>query len=202
MERRHLKVFVSLSLFSILLFSFSIVYSTLVAQEKESKLDSSRYPDTTAAKTEVSEDRADSTKANPRICISLKKGGRIIIELYPDQAPIAVNRILELVKKDFYDGLRFHRVEDYLVQTGKGDIEIEPIEGEMFGQDLKHEVGMVGMARLPDDYDSATTQFYICKKRLPRLNGEYTLIGKVVEGMDLVFKIKKGDKIKSIDIVE
>ena len=113
-----------------------------------------------------------------------------------------VERVLELVKKGFYDGLRFHRVEDYLIQTGRGDIEIEPIEGEMFGQDLKHEVGMVGMARLPDDYDSATTQFYICKKRLPRLNGEYTLIGKVVEGMELVFKIKKGDKIKSIDIVE
>jgi len=144
----------------------------------------------------------DPLKSNPRICINLRKGGKIIIELYPDQAPKAVERILALVKKGFYNGLRFHRVEPYLVQTGKKDIEIEPLIGEMFGEDLKHEVGMVGMARLPDDYDSATTQFYICKKRLPRLNGEYTLFGKVVEGMDLVMKLKKGDKIGTVEIVK
>lgn len=146
--------------------------------------------------------QGDSLKSNPRICITLKKGGRIIVELYPDQAPKAVERVISLVKKGFYDGLRFHRVESYLIQTGKKDIEIEPLIGEMFGQDIKHEVGMVGMARLPDNYDSATTQIYICKKRLPRLNGEYTLIGKVIDGMGEVMKVKKGDKISTVRLLD
>jgi cyclophilin family peptidyl-prolyl cis-trans isomerase len=60
---------------------------------------------------------------------------------------------------------------------------------------------MVGMARLPDDYDSAKTQFYICKQHLPLMNNEYTLFGKVIQGIDIVKKIKKGDKIKAIAIV-
>ncbi len=200
MKVRNFKSLAVSMLFSILFLSFLIISSHSVAQNRELGEVASDSIDTTSA--EVVENQSDTLKTLPRICINLKKGGRIVIELYPDEAPLAVERVLELVKRGFYNGLRFHRVEDYLVQTGRGDIEIEPIEGEMFGQDLKHEVGMVGMARLPDDYDSATTQFYICKKRLPRLNGEYTLIGKVVEGMDLVFKIKKGDKIMSIDIVE
>jgi len=200
MKVKNFKGFAISTLFSILFISIVLVSLSSMAEEMGLRVGPDDSIDTTSA--EVVEGQADTLKALPRICINLKKGGRIVIELYPDEAPIAVERVLELVKKGFYDGLRFHRVEDYLIQTGRGDIEIEPIEGEMFGQDLKHEVGMVGMARLPDDYDSATTQFYICKKRLPRLNGEYTLIGKVVEGMELVFKMKKGDKIKSIDIVE
>ena len=72
----------------------------------------------------------------------------------------------------------------------------------MFAQSLNHEEGMVGLARLPSDYDSGTTQFYICKKRLVRLNGEYTLFGSVVAGMDHVQKIKKGAKIERIALVE
>jgi peptidyl-prolyl cis-trans isomerase B (cyclophilin B) len=72
----------------------------------------------------------------------------------------------------------------------------------MFFQDLKHDKGMVGMARLVDDYDSATTQFYIVKECKAVLNGEYTIFACVVEGMDLVTKVKKGTKIKEIRFVE
>lgn len=138
--------------------------------------------------------------ANPEIRITLEKGGEIIIELLPDMAPRAVERILTLVREGFYNDLRFHRVESYLVQTGKKESELSPIEGEMFGQNCPHKIGMVGMARLPDDYDSATTQFYIMKKSYPRFNGEYTLFGCVIEGMDHVHRIKKGWKIKEITI--
>lgn len=138
----------------------------------------------------------------PRMSIKLDRGGEIVIELYPEAAPKAVERITSLVKSRFYDGLRFHRVESYVVQTGAKDTELPPVEGEMFGGKLTHEEGMVGMARFPDDYDSARTQFYICKKHLPLMNGEYTLFGKVVSGLEVVHAIKKGEKIKSVTMLE
>jgi cyclophilin family peptidyl-prolyl cis-trans isomerase len=134
------------------------------------------------------------------ICMKLEGGGTVRIELYPEQAPKTVERILKLVREGFYDGLKFHRVESFLVQTGRKDSELEPLEGEMFGQKIWHEEGMVGMARLPTGYDTATTQFYIMKERKPKLNGEYTLFGCVVEGMEHIRDIKKGNKIDSISL--
>jgi cyclophilin family peptidyl-prolyl cis-trans isomerase len=72
----------------------------------------------------------------------------------------------------------------------------------MFFQKLRHDKGMVGMARLVDDYDSATTQFYIMKECKAILNGEYTIFACVCSGMENVEKIKKGWKIKEIRFVE
>lgn len=132
------------------------------------------------------------------LCMELEKGDSVVIELYPGKAPLAVARITELAGQGFYDGLEFHRVESFLVQTGRKEHELSPVEGEMFSQKLWHEEGMVGMARLPDDYDTATTQFYIMKERRPRLNGEYTLFGRVIEGMEYVHSIEKGHRIKSL----
>ncbi|MCK4538688.1 MAG: peptidylprolyl isomerase [Candidatus Krumholzibacteria bacterium] len=137
-----------------------------------------------------------------RIAITLEKGGVIVMEMLSDEAPITVERVLTLVREGFYDGLKFHRVEGFLVQTGKKEHEYSQIEGEMFGQDLRHEAGMVGMARFPRSYDSASTQFYIMKKYKVNFNGEYTIFAKVVEGMEVVDSIKKNDKIDSIVIVE
>lgn len=145
----------------------------------------------------------ESTEKTPstRIQVVLEKGGEIVIELLSEEAPLAVERIIALTRDRFYDGLKFHRVESYLVQTGKKDSDLPPVAGEMFGQTIRHEAGMVGMARLPDDYDSASTQFYIMKERRPRLNGEYTLIGRVVSGMEWVRKIKKGWKIEKMVVL-
>ena len=138
-----------------------------------------------------------------RIAITLEKeGGVIVMEMFSDEAPITVERVLTLVREGFYDGLKFHRVEGFLVQTGKKEHEYSQIEGEMFGQDIRHEVGMVGMARFPHSYDSASTQFYIMKKHKVNFNGEYTIFARVVEGMEVVDRIKKNDKIDSIVIVE
>lgn len=162
----------------------------------------SAYTDSTTAAPGDSAAGSAASPIRPRISIVLEKGGRIVVELFPDQAPRAVERILTLVEEKFYDGLKFHRVESYLVQTGREDSELPPVEGEMFAQSLRHEVGMLGMARLPSDYDSATTQFYIMKERRPRLNGEYTLFGRVVDGMDRVRKIREGWKIERIAIVQ
>ncbi len=152
--------------------------------------------DTTAA---VEEGKAVE-EAFPRMVITTEKYGDIVVELYPKEAPKAVERITSLVRSGFYNGLWFHRVESYVIQTGAIDSDLPKLEGEMFSQKLTHEEGMVGMARLPDDYDSAKTQFYICKKHLPLMNSEYTLFGKVIEGYDIVKKIKKGDKIATITI--
>lgn len=157
----------------------------------------------TTLQDEVTEVEEASVEDGPiRIAINLEKGGAIVLEMLSEEAPISVERILTLVRDGFYDGMKFHRVEDFLVQTGKKDHEYPQIEGEMFGQDLKHEAGMVGMARFPHSYDSASTQFYILKKRKLNFNGEYTLFARVVEGMDVLDKIKKNDKIETIVIVE
>ena len=155
-------------------------------------------PDSAAA---AAGEEGPQSKAQ-RVVIVMDKGGEIVMELLPEEAPIAVERFTQLVKEGFYDGLKFHRVESWLIQTGKKETDLEPIEGEMFFQDLKHKKGMVGMARLVDDYDSATTQFYILKECKNALNGEYTLFACVVDGMDVVMNVKKGDKIKEIKFVE
>ena len=136
------------------------------------------------------------------VVIVLDKGGEIVMELMPKEAPLTVERFTLLMNDGFYNGLKFHRVESWIIQTGRKDTKLEPIEGEMFFQDLKHDKGMVGMARLADDYDSATTQFYILKECKAVLNGEYTIFARVVKGMDVVMNVKKGAKIKEIRFVE
>jgi hypothetical protein len=110
------------------------------------------------AVAEAEEEGPESPDA-PRVVIVLEDGGEIVMDLMPKEAPLAVERFTMLVNDGFYDGLKFHRVESWLIQTGKKETDLEPIEGEMFFQNLKHDKGMVGMARYPDNYDSATTQF-------------------------------------------
>jgi cyclophilin family peptidyl-prolyl cis-trans isomerase len=160
----------------------------------------SARPQTDTAAAAAAGEKA-AGEALPRMVITTEKYGDIVIELYPKEAPKAVERITGLVRSGFYNGLWFHRVESYVIQTGSVESELPRIEGEMFSQKLTHEEGMVGMARLSDDYDSAKTQFYICKQHLPLMNNEYTLFGKVIQGIEIVRKIKKGDKIKTIAIV-
>ncbi len=122
------------------------------------------------------------------------KDGRVVIEMRPDLAPRHVARIKELVGQGFYDGLPFHRVIDgFMAQTGdpRGDgtggsgVNI-PAEFS----DEPYQRGTLGMARSRDP-DSADSQFFIMFTRYPSLDGEYTVWGKVVEGMEYVDKIKK-----------
>ncbi|MFO7914935.1 MAG: peptidylprolyl isomerase [Candidatus Krumholzibacteriales bacterium] len=152
--------------------------------------------DSTSVKTESGQ-KPEQDSPDSIAVIRMEDGGIIKLELMPDKAPLAVARIRKLIKSGFYDGLEFHRVESYLVQTGKKDHQFPPVPGEMFSQYIKHTTGMVGMARLPNDYDSATTQFYICKKEIPSIDGEYTMFARVVEGMDVVQEIEEGDRIES-----
>jgi peptidyl-prolyl cis-trans isomerase B (cyclophilin B) len=137
--------------------------------------------------------------------IAMEKGGIIKIEFFADDAPKTVENFVTLAKKGFYNGLTFHRIEpNFVVQGGdpKGDGTGGPgykIKAE-FNKN-KHERGAVAMAR-SNDPDSAGSQFYIVLAPANFLDGKYTVFGKVVSGMNIVDNIKKGDKMKSVTIMD
>jgi cyclophilin family peptidyl-prolyl cis-trans isomerase len=145
------------------------------------------------------------TRDNAAAIIELAKGGRIVMEFYPQDAPNTVDNFIKLARKRFYDGVTFHRVEPgLLVQggdpsgTGYGDPGYK-IKAEFNSRN--HVEGTVAMAR-SDHPDSAGSQFYICLRPIPSLDGNYTVFGQVIEGMDLVKGIAKGDVMKKVTIVD
>ena len=123
--------------------------------------------------------------------------GPVTIEMRPDLAPGHVARIKELVRKGFYDGIVFHRVMDgFMAQTGDGK-NFDGTGGSKY-PNLKQEFsnvhfkrGIVGMARRGDSVDTANSQFFIMFADGGSLDGQYTVIGEVVQGMDVVDKLKK-----------
>ena len=137
--------------------------------------------------------------------ITLDNGNQIRIEFYPDDAPKTVENFVTLAKKGFYNGLTFHRVvPDFVAQGGcpKGNGTGGPgyqIKAEFNKQ--KHVRGSVAMARSQHP-DSAGSQFYITYGATPHLDGNYTVFGKVVSGMEHVDRIKQGDKMKTVAIEE
>ena len=133
--------------------------------------------------------------ANDFINMKLKTGD-VLIKLRKDLAPNHVKRISQLVKDGFYDGLKFHRViPDFMAQggdplgNGTGGSG-QNIDAEFSAE--KHIRGTVSMARAQDP-NSADSQFFICFTDASWLDGQYTIWGQVVEGMEHVDKIKKGD---------
>lgn len=135
---------------------------------------------------------------NPIVTFTMENGDVIKAELYPEVAPVSVNNFISLIKKNFYDGLIFHRViRGFMIQggdpegTGMGGPGYS-IKGEFSSNgvknDLKHTEGVLSMARsmMPD---SAGSQFFIMHKTSPHLDGSYAAFGKVIEGMDIVNKI-------------
>ncbi len=132
-----------------------------------------------------------------RVAIEVQDFGTIELELYPNKAPITVANFEKLVKEGFYDGLTFHRiVKDFMIQGGdpKGDGSggsDKTIKGE-FSQngftrnDIKHERGVISMARSSSSNDSASSQFFIMHGDAPYLDGSYAAFGRVTSGMDVV----------------
>ena len=141
---------------------------------------------------------------NPVVAMDIKNYGSIVIELYPDIAPNTVNNFISLVKSGFYDNNSFHRlVPDFVLQGGdpKGDGTGGPgysIKGEFsnngFKNDLKHEKGIISMAR-GNDKDSAGSQFFIMLGTSNYLDGDYAAFGKVIDGMGIIDKIAKNEKV-------
>ena len=135
-----------------------------------------------------------------KVQIEMENGGKIVVELYPDKAPITVENFLSLVNRGFYNGLIFHRViEGFMIQggdpegTGMGGSG-KNIKGEFSANgvknDLRHERGVISMARSQNP-NSASSQFFICHAAAKHLDGQYAAFGKVIEGMDVVDEIAK-----------
>ena len=127
------------------------------------------------------------------------KDGLVVIELLPDVAPGHVEQIKALAREGFYDGIVFHRViEGFMAQTGDptgtgmGGSERPNLKAEFSA--TPHVRGTVSMARSSSP-NSANSQFFICFDDSEFLNGQYTVWGQVVEGMDFVDAIKKGNKL-------
>ena len=148
--------------------------------------------------------------AKENIMILKLKDGDVKIELFEDIAPNHVKRIKELAEKGMYDNVVFHRVIDgFMAQTG--DVKFGKSDANNFdlrragmgGSDLPdlkqefsslpHDRGTLSMARSSDP-NSANSQFFICFKAAPFLDRQYTVFGKVIEGMENVDKIKRGDE--------
>lgn len=147
-------------------------------------------------------DKEISLTGKERAKVETSKG-TFFIEFYPDDAPNTVKNFIKLARVGFYDGLTFHRyVPDFVIQggdpqgNGTGDAGYT-IDAEF--NKRRHETGAVGMARGTDP-NSASCQFYITLSPRPHLDGNYTVFGRVVEGMDVVKLLRAGDTIKKITI--
>ena len=143
--------------------------------------------------------------------------GKVVIEMFPDLAPGHVGRIKELAREGAYDGVVFHRVIDgFMAQTG--DVEygnsskqsFNPSRAGMGGSDkpdlkaefsnMNHVRGTCSMARSQNP-NSANSQFFICFEDAPWLNRQYSVWGQVVEGMDAIDQIKRGEPVRDPDSI-
>ena len=125
----------------------------------------------------------------------------MIVELYPEIAPITVKNFQNLVKENFYEGLTFHRlIPGFMAQGGAFDEEgkekeADTIKGEFrrngFDNELLHTKGVISMARLGTDFDSASSQFFICFDESEALDGEYASFGKVISDMSTLEYLEK-----------
>ena len=148
---------------------------------------------------------------NPRVKITLEDNREITIELFKNQAPLTVDNFLKLVEAKYYDGVCFHRIiENFMIQTGGYYVsensihekeKTNPIFGEFqtngFKNDIKHELGVISMARLGNDNNSASSQFFICSANTPHLDGSYCAFGKTVnqESNDVILALSKAKTV-------
>jgi peptidyl-prolyl cis-trans isomerase B (cyclophilin B) len=158
---------------------------------------------------------------NINIRIIMENGKEMEAELYPDVAPLTVANFTELIREKFFDGIIFHRViRGFMIQggdptgTGMGGSE-KTIKGEFlsngFVNELKHERGVLSMARTMDP-NSASSQFFIMHEDAPHLDGQYAAFGKITKGIEVVDEIAsvktdfrdkpiEAQRIKTIEII-
>lgn len=146
--------------------------------------------------------KAEKSGSSDSVRVKTSKGD-IVIKLLPEAAPNTVSRFKELVSQGFYNGTVFHRViPGFVIQggdptgTGTGGSGTK-LKAEF--SELKHKKGTVAMARA-QDINSADSQFYIALGAQPHLDGKYTIFGDVTEGVEVLDKIKKGDKMLSVSL--
>ncbi len=134
--------------------------------------------------------------------------GKIVCDLYPNKAPLTVTNFVQLAQAGFYNGLLFHRVvPQFVVQGGDPDGTGSGGPGYTIPAEigLPHLKGALATARLSDQVNpqkrSSGSQFYITLEKIPYLDGQYTVFGQTVSGMDVVSKMVQGDKIEKIEIL-
>ena len=143
---------------------------------------------------------------NPQAKITMEDGGEVLIELYPDKAPVSVENFTSLANRGFYDGLIFHRViKGFMIQGGCPEKSGSGgpgygIKGEFknngFENDVLHKKGAISMAR-SNDMDSAGSQFFIVHEDAPHLDGNYAAFGMVIRGQDVVDRIAETETDKN-----
>lgn len=156
--------------------------------------------------TDNEKENENMLKGKHHVEINIKDYGTVKVELDANTAPITVTNFVNLVKDGFYDGLTFHRIiKDFMIQggdplgngTGGSDDEIEgEFASNGIENNISHKRGVISMAR-SQDYDSASSQFFIVHKDSTFLDGEYAGFGHVTEGMEIVDKIC--DEVKTTD---
>lgn len=149
--------------------------------------------------------------------IDIENRGRVVIALHTQQAPRTTQRIIALARDDFYNGQTFYRVvrepKPFLIQTGDPASKTRPASDPSLGtggsgtripyedSGFPNVEGAVGLSTLPGDRDSGDSQFYILLSEARFLDGNYTVFGRVIEGMDVVRSVQLGDKVTSVTIV-
>ena len=151
-----------------------------------------------STETQKESEKMDFNGENVKVEMKIKDFGTVKLELYPDVAPITVANFVKLVESGFYDGLTFHRIfPGFMIQggdpEGNGSGGTDTIKGEFAANgvknDLSHTRGVISMARLATDYDSASCQFFIMHADYTSLDGQYAAFGEVVEGRETVDEI-------------
>ncbi len=144
--------------------------------------------DTMGESKEISE---KSEGGHPMITISVKDYGDMVLELYPEYAPITVENFTKLAESGFYKGLTFHRIyKGFMIQGGMNPNQsVAAIKGEFssngVNNPLSHERGVISMARTQDP-NSASSQFFICDADSTFLDGQYAAFGRIVDGLDVL----------------
>jgi len=130
--------------------------------------------------------------------------GDLVLELYPQDAPVTVNNFVTLARKGFYNGLTFHRViPDFMAQGGDPSGNGTGGPGYTFQDEFSsrtHQAGSLSMAN--SGANTNGSQFFICYKPQPHLNGKHTVFGQLTQGMDILKKLVNGDKMNEVIITE
>ena len=186
-----------------------------LAKSETKGLEASETKKLTKSAARAKKDKAKYQVKDAENALLLKlKDGDVVIEMFPEDAPNHVQRIKELVRSGFYNGLKFHRVIDgFMAQTGCPYGTGTGGSGKKLKAEFNrrpHLRGTVSMARAMDP-DSGDSKFFICFAEAPWLNGQYTVWGEVTSGMEYVDMIKRGggangmvsqpDEIISIEVI-
>ncbi|MEK4229101.1 peptidylprolyl isomerase [Solibacillus sp. FSL H8-0538] len=184
-------------------FVFSLMAVAFVLTGCGTSKEIGQTEDKTVKESDEKTDYSSTVKENPIVTITMNNDEKIVIELDPSIAPNTVANFVSLVEEGYYDGLIFHRViPDFMIQGGdpSGNGSGGPgysIEGEFsnngFENNLKHERGVISMARTQDP-NSAGSQFFIMVKEAQNLDGDYAAFGKVIEGMETVDAIVAAER--------